>query len=76
MDKEKAFINAKKVMDFLAGEGLTVQEANEAVVMAKAIFRGLQDAAIEKQKNTALADITRAAEISLTQEEGTLDIKA
>lgn len=76
MEKEKAFINAKKVMDFLAGEGLTVQEANEAVVMAKAIFRGLQDAAIEKQKNTALADITRAAEISLTQEEGTLDIKA
>lgn len=75
MDNKKAFQNAKKTIDFLAGEGLTLQEANEAVAMAKAIFRCLQDAAVKKQKETALADITRAAEISLTQEDG-LNIKA
>lgn len=74
MDKEKAFSNAKKTIDFLAREGLTLQEANEAVVMARAIFRGLQDAAVKKQEKTALADIARAAEISLAQE-GTLDVK-
>lgn len=78
MDKEKTFKNAKKAIDFLAGEGLTLQEANEAVIMAKAIFRGLQNAVVEKQKETALTDITRAAEISLTTENGdeVLDIKA
>jgi len=75
MDKENAFKNAKKTIDFLAGEGLTLQEANEAVLMAKAIFRGLQEAEVEKQKKTALADITKAAKISLTQEEA-LDVKA
>ncbi len=75
MSKEVAFKNAQKTIDFLAGEGLTLQEANEAVLMARAIFRGLQEAAVEKQKKTALADITRAAEISLTQEES-LDVKA
>lgn len=75
MNNERAFKNAQKTIDFLAGEGLTLQEANEAVLMAKAIFRGLQEAAVEKQKKTALADITRAAEISLTQE-GTLDVEA
>ena len=68
MDKKQAFINAIKTMHFLAGEGLTLREANEAVIMAKAIFRGLQEAAVEKQRDTALADIARAAEISLTQE--------
>jgi len=75
MERKKAFKNAKKTVDFLAGEGLTLQEATEAVVMAKAIFRCLKDAAVERQKETALADITRAAEISLSQEE-TLCIKA
>lgn len=75
MNKENTFKNAKKTVDFLAKEGLTLQEANDAVVMAKAIFRGLQEAAVEKQKETALADITRAAEISLTQE-GAPDVKA
>ncbi len=78
MDKEKSFKNAKKVMDFLADEGLTLQEANEAVVMAKAIFRGLQEAGVKKQEETALADIAKAAEISLTMEDRdkVLDIKA
>ena len=75
MNNKRAFENAKKTIDFLAREGLTVQEANEAVLMARAIFRGLQEAAVEKQKKTALADITRAAEISLTQEDK-LDVKA
>lgn len=75
MNNKRAFENAKKAIDFLAGEGLTVQEANEAVLVAKAIFRGLQEAAVEKQKKTALADITRAAEISLTQDDR-LDVKA
>ena len=74
MNKESAFKNAKKTMDFLSKEGLTLQEATEAVIMTKAIFQGIQEAAVEKQKGTALADITRAAEISLTQE-GTLGIK-
>ncbi len=74
MSKKVAFKNAKKTIDFLAGEGLTFQDANDAVLTAKAIFRGLQEAALEKQKKTALADITKAAEISLTQEE-TLDVK-
>ncbi len=74
MSKEVAFKNAQKTIDFLAGEGLTLQEANEAVLMARAIFRGLQEAAVEKQKKTALADITKAAEISLTQGEA-LDVK-
>ena len=73
MNKENAFKNAQKIMDLLAKEGLTLQEANEAVVMTKVIFRGLQEAAVDKQKETALADITRAAEISLTQE-GTLGV--
>ena len=41
--------------------------------MVRAIFQGLQNAAIKKQENTALADIARAAEISLTQE-GTLGV--
>lgn len=75
MSKEVAFKNAQKTIDFLAGEGLTLQEANEAILMARAIFRGLQEAAVEKQKKTALADITKAAKIFLTQEE-TLDVKA
>mgnify|MGYP006972692175 CR=1 FL=1 len=69
MDREKAFKNAKKTVDFLAGEGLTLQEAQDAVAMTKAIFRRLQDAAVEKQKNTVLADITRTAEISLIHED-------
>lgn len=76
MNNQKAFINAKKIMGLLADEGLTFQEANEAVLMAKAIFRGLQNAAVKKQKEAALADITKAAEISLTQEDETLDIRA
>ena len=35
MNKENAFKNAQKIMDLLAKEGLTLQEANEAVVMTK-----------------------------------------
>lgn len=75
MNKENAFQNAQKTMDFLAKEGLTLQEATEAVAMVKAIFRGLQEAAVEKQKETALADITRAGKISLTTEDKVLDIR-
>lgn len=78
MDREKAFKNAKKTVDFLAGEGLTLQEAQDAVAMAKAIFRGLQEATVKKQKETALVMSARAAEISLTMEDGdkVLGIKA
>ena len=74
MNRESAFKNAKKIVDFLAGEGLTLQEASEAVQMIRAIFQVLRNEAARKQENTALADITRAAEISLTQE-GTLSVK-
>lgn len=68
MNRDTALKNAKKLVDFLAGEGLTTREATEAFTMAKVIFVKMRDAAIEKQENTALADIaeiTRAAEISL-----------
>ena len=71
MNKEAAFQNAKKIVDSLAEEGLTFQEATDTIFMAKVILRSLQEAEVEKQKNTALADITRAAQISLTPE-GTL----
>ncbi len=74
MNKEAAFQNAKKIVDSLAEEGLTFQEATDTIFMAKVILRSLQEAEVEKQKNTALADITRAAQISLTPE-GTLDAK-
>ena len=74
MNKEAAFQNAKKIVDSLAEEGLTIQEATDTIFMAKVILRSLQEAEVEKQKNTALADITRAAQISLTPE-GTLDAK-
>lgn len=42
--------------------------------MIRAIFQVLRNEAARKQEKTALADITRAAEISLTQE-GTLSVK-
>ena len=74
MNRESAFKNAKKIVDFLAGEGLTLQEASEAVQMIRAIFQVLRNEAARKQEKTALADIARAAEISLTQE-GTLSVK-
>ena len=74
MNKEAAFQNAKKIVDSLAEEGLPFQEATDTIFMAKVILRSLQEAEVEKQKNTALADITRAAQISLTPE-GTLDAK-
>ena len=74
MNRESAFKNAKKIVDFLAGEGLTLQEASEAVQMIRAIFQVLRNEAARQQEKTALADITRAAEISLTQE-GTLSVK-
>jgi len=73
MNKEKTFKNARKTIDFLAEEGLTFQEASEAVQMIRAIFQVLRNEAARKQEKTALADITRAAEISLTQE-GTLGV--
>ena len=73
MNKEKTFKNARKTIDFLAEEGLTFQEASETVRMVRAIFQGLVTAAYTPHDNTALADITRAAEISLTQE-GTLGV--
>ena len=75
MNKEKAFKNAKEIVGFLADNGLTFQEANEAILMAKAIFRGLQNAAVEKQKEAALADVTRTAKISLTQGDAHLKSK-
>lgn len=68
MNREKALKNAKKLVGYLAGEGLTIREATEAFTMAKAIFTKMRDVAVENQENTVLADIAdiaRAAEISL-----------